>query len=196
MGLAHEEMRDVLVRAAEIERASTSHTDLEIVMQAAEEAGIQRAAVERALRERLALPVKPPAPGDLVFARSADDKFYVAEVVDGQDEDWRVRYLRGSEHTVSLDDMRPCSFLPGERVVVDWPWWGPWTCTVLSYDAAARRVTVSDGWAETREFRIADVWLAPRRPHGSRRNRVIATLIGVAAAGAAVGSALTMAILR
>jgi hypothetical protein len=36
--------------------------------------------LERALRERLNL-VAPPAAGDRVFAKSADGKFYVADVV-------------------------------------------------------------------------------------------------------------------
>jgi hypothetical protein len=184
------------MRAAEIDRATTTHADLEIVMQAAEEVGIPRAAVERALRERLAMPMRLPAAGELVFARSADDKFYVAEVVAAAGDGCTVRFLRGSQHTVGLDELRPCSFLPGARVVCYWPWWGPWTCTVLSYDAAQRRITVTDGWGENRDFPIAEVWIAPHRITSSRRNRLIAALIGVGAAGAAVGSALAAALLR
>ena len=194
MGLEHEEMRDVLVRAAEIERTTPSRMDLDIVMQAAEEVGIPRAAVERALRERLALPMKPPSRGDLVFARSADGKYYVAEVITVSEDSCSVRYLRGGEHAVALDELRACSFLPGERVVCDWPHWGAWTCTVLSYDAEARRVNVTDGWGESREFRIAEVWIAPRTSTSLRR-RMVTALISAGAAGAAIGSVLTALLL-
>jgi hypothetical protein len=196
MGLADEDMRNVLVRATEIERTTPSRADLDILMQAAEEVGIPRAAVERALRERLALPMKPPSPGDLVFACSADGKYYVAEVLTASDDGCRVRYLRGGEHTVALAELRPCSFLPGERVVCDWPHWGAWTCTVLSYDAEARRVNVTDGWGENREFRISEVWIAPRTSTSLRSARMVTALMSAGAAGAAIGSILTALFLR
>jgi hypothetical protein len=195
MGLAHEEMRDVLVRAAEIERTTPTHEDLEIVMHAAEEVGIPRAAVERALRERLALQLKAPEPGELVFARSTDGKYYVAEVRSVDEEVCRVRYLRGGEHAVSLDEMKPCTFLPGERVMCYWPHWGAWNCTVLSYDAEQGRIKVTDGWGDSHEFPIGEVWLAPRKAGSRLRTRVIGLVVGAAAAGAAVGSVLTAMIL-
>ena len=101
---------------------------------------------------------------------------------------------------VSFDELRPCSFLPGEKVVCPWPFWGPWTCTVLNYDADKRRIKVSDGWSETREFPIEEVWLnTPRRPRSERRARarVYATLIGAGATiGALLGSILTAVLLR
>ncbi len=198
MRLADDDIRGVLARAEEIQRSTlhggVMHAELEAVIQAAEQVGISRPAVERALRERLNLPIKPPAVGDLVFARSADQKFYVAEVLSTSQEGVHVRFLRGSEHTVSLDELRPCSFLPGERVVVPWPWWGPWTCNVVNYDAANRQVAVSDGWSETRTFPIEQVWLnAPRKFSAVNRTRmrVYATLIGAGAAvGAIIGSIL------
>ena len=190
MGFANdEEIRGVLARATEIgHHAPLSHADVEALMLAAEEVGIPRSAMERALRERMSLPMKPPAVGQLVFARSADDKYYAAEVVSASPEEFGVRFLRGGTHTVQLDDLRPCSFLPGERVVVDWPWWGPWTCTVLSYDAQAQRLGVTDGWGDTREVQVADVWIEPPRPRGSRRNRLLLLIAGSATAGAVLGA--------
>lgn len=191
MSVENDEIRSVLARASEIqEAASMSHVEVETLMLAAEEVGISRTAVERALRERMSLPMKPPVVGQLSFARSADDKYYVAEVVSTTQERITVRFLRGGEHTVQLDDLRPCAFLPGERVVVNWPWWGPWTCTVLSYDASERRVTVTDGWGEIREFSIGDVWVAQRRKSGSRRGRLVGALLAAAAVGAALGAFL------
>ena len=66
MGLANEEVRDILARAAEIESV-TRHggMEMEAVIQAAEEVGISRTSVERALRERMKLPARPPAVGEL-----------------------------------------------------------------------------------------------------------------------------------
>ena len=192
MSLNDEEIRNVLARATEIDQsAAASRDDIEILMQAAEDVGIPRAAIERALRERMILPPNPPTIGQLTFVRSADDKYYVAEVLKASSEDFTVRFLRGSEHTVRLDDLRPCTFLPGERVVVNWPWWGPWTCTVLGYDMHERRITVTDGWGEIRDFPVSEVWLTQRTGSPSRKTRLWAALAVAAAAGAAIGSVLT-----
>ena len=131
MRLTDDQLRDVLARAEEIERASRHsvemRAELEAVIGAAEEIGLTRPAVERALREHLHLPAAAPAPGTLMFATSADSNAYAAEVVSVAEEGVRVRFLRGSEHVVTLDQLRPCSLIPGEKVVCNWPWWGPWT---------------------------------------------------------------------
>lgn len=202
MRLTDDELRDVLARAEEIQRASRHgaemNAELEAVIGAAEEVGLARPAVERALRERLSLPAAPPAVGALTFARSADDKFYAAEVLSVSAEGVRVRFLRGSEHVVTLDQLRPCAFIPGERVVCNWPWWGPWTCTVVGYDAVKQRVKLSDGW-DTKTFPIAEVWLADARKAraSGARARVYATLIGAGAGvGALVGSIITALLMR
>lgn len=202
MRLTDDELRDVLTRAEEIQRGlrrdDEMNAELEAVIGAAEEVGLARPAVERALRERLAFS-PTPAVGALAFARSADGKFYVAEVLSISTEGVRVRFLRGSEHLLTLDQLRPCAFLPGERVVCDWPWWGPWTCTVVAYDAGKQRVKLSDGWGYTKTFRVAEVWLPPERSAGASgaRTRVYATLIGAGAAlGALVGSIITGLLMR
>lgn len=200
MRLTDEELRDVLARAEEIQQTTRHGEDmkaeLEAVIGAAEEMGLARTAVERALRERLDLPARPPVTGELVFAKSADGNSYVAEVLAVSSEGARVRFLKGSEHTVTLDQLRLCSFNPGERVVVDWPWWGPWTCTVMSYDAARARVKVNDGWGYTRTFPVADVWLAPRKVGGSR-TRIYVTLLGAGVGlGAILGSIVTALLIR
>jgi hypothetical protein len=204
MRLTDDELRDVLARAEEIQRASRygveMNAELEAVIGAAEEIGLARPAVERALRERLDLSVTPPAVGTLAFAKSADDKFYVAEVLSISTDGVRVRFLRGGEHLVSPDQLRPCSFIPGERITCNWPWWGPWTCTVVAYDAATNYVELSDGWGSTETFPIAEVWIAPTDKadvaRGARR-RVYMTLIGAGAGmGALLGSIVTALLMR
>ncbi len=198
MRLSDDDLRAVLARAEEIQRATHEGadlaTELEAVIGAGEAVGLARPAVERALREHLDLAPALPRVGDLAFARSSDDNFYVAEVLGISTDGVRVRFLRGSEHVASQDQVRPAPFLPGERVMCHWPWWGPWQCTILSYDAAKRRVKVSDGWGYTRWFPIAEVWLAPRRPAGAGRSRarIYTTLLGTGALlGAIAGALLT-----
>jgi hypothetical protein len=174
MRLSDDELRDVLTRAEEIQRGSrsvdTMQSEMEAVIGAGEAVGLNRTAIERALRERFDIATAPPVAGSLVFAESAV----------------RVRYLRGSEHVVTLDQVRPCAFLPGEKVVVNWPWWGPWTCTVISYDAAREKVKLTDGWGYTKSFPISEVWQSGRKAW-SGRFRVAATWMSV---GLGLGAAL------
>jgi hypothetical protein len=200
MQLSDDELREVLARAEEIQRASrtagTMQAEIEAVIGAGEAVGLRRTALERALRERFDMAASPPAPGSLAFAESADGKYYVAEVVSVTDDAIRVRYLRGSEHTVTPDQLRPAAFLPGERLVCNWPWWGPWNCTVISYDAVKQRVKVTDGWGYTKSFPIAEVWQAGRKA-ASGKLRLYATWLGVGAGvGAILGSAITALLMR
>jgi hypothetical protein len=199
MHLSDAELRDILERAEEIQLASRSRSELsaevEGLIEAAAAVGLSRSAVERALRERLDFAMTPPAVGSQVFAQSADRKFYVAEVRASSPELVEVKFLRGGEHSVTLDQLRPCSFLPGQKVSVNWPWWGPWTCTVISYDARGQWVKVTDGWSEERIFPISEVWLNPKREWGalgSVRTRIAVKLLGAGVGiGALAGAALT-----
>ena len=202
MRLTDEQLRDVLARAEEIQRESRYGdditVDLETVIGAAEEMGLTRPVVERALRERLALSA-PPRVGELTFAQSENGKSYVARVLSISNEGADIRFLSGGEHYVPLDQLRRCSFMPGEKVTVDWPWWGTWTCTVVGYDAVRQVVTVSDGWGSTETFPIAEVWLLPPRDSrpGEARRRVYVTLLGTGAGlGALIGSIVTALLMR
>lgn len=195
MRLSDDELRDVLTRAEEIQRSSRTvdamQSEIEAVIGAGEAVGLERVAIERALRERFDVALAPATPGTLVFAQSADGKFYVAEVVSASGDSARVKYLRGSEHTVTAEQLRPCAFLPGEKVVANWPWWGPWTCTVVSYDAARQKVKLTDGWGYTKSFPISEVWQSGRKPW-SGRLRISATWLSIGAAlGAVAGSLAT-----
>jgi hypothetical protein len=202
MRLTDDELRDVLQRAEEIQRTSRHGDDvraeLEAVIGAGEAVGLQRSAIERALRERLDIAPMPDV-GALAWAKSADGKYYVAEVMSISADTVRVRFLRGSEHVVAYDEVRSCSFIPGERVAVYWPWWGPWTCKVLAYDASKQRVKVDDGWGSTKTFPVAEVWqAAPRRLEvRNPRTRMYVTLLGAGGGiGALIGSILTALLVR
>lgn len=201
MGLSDEEMRDVFARAEELDRAARRgdawNAEVAGLIEAGQEVGLSRQAIERALAECVNLPGSPPAVGALTWARSADGRYYVAEVLSTSKESARVRFLRGSEHELGLEDLRPCVLIPGERVVCDWPMWGPWTCTVVAYNADKQRVKLSDGWGYTKSFAVGEVWLAPKTDPRSSRKRMYVTLLGAgAAAGALIGSILTALVLR
>lgn len=196
MPLTDDELRDVLSRAEEIQRSTRSgpewKAEIAAVTGAAQEVGYSRQAVERALSERFSYFLAPPTPGTLIWARSSDGKFHVAEVSSAAEDSADVRFLGGGELRVTLDQLRPCALIPGERVVVDWPWWGPWTCSVVAYDPAKKRVRLSDGWGTTRSFPISELWLAPSKADaGAARRRVYATLMAGAGIGALIGSLLT-----
>ena len=194
--LSDQDLRDVLARAEEIQKNSRNadymRAEMEAVIGAGEAVGLNRPAVERALRERLELGViVAPEVGSLVFAQSADGKYYVAEVLSVRDDTLRVKYLRGSQHTVTLDQVRAASFLPGERVVANWPWWGPWTCTIISYDAAKEKVKLSDGWGDSKSFPISEVWQT-NRTAWSGKFRIAATWLSIGIGlGAILGATLT-----
>ena len=199
--LTDEELRDVLARAQEIEGASRAgsewKSEVAAVVAAAEGVGLSRNAVERALAERLDVPIAPPQPGTLVWAESTNGKAYVAELVSISGSSARVRFLRGSEHEVTADKLRPCALIPGERVMCEWPWWGAWKCNIISYDQAKQVVKVNDGAGNQKTFSVAEIWQAPKVSPSQARAKVYALLLGAGAlAGAIIGSAATALLLR
>ena len=130
--------------------------------------------------------------GTLTWARLPDGKSFVAEVLSNDGGDIHIRFLRGGEGHVPVYELRPFNISPGERVVCDWPGWGPWTCIVVGYDPVARRVELSDRWGSKNTFPVSEVWMVPPRTGVGPRRRLYATLLATgAAAGALIGSVLT-----
>ena len=198
--LSEEETQDVLLRASEIAaisaRQDSGSTSIEAFLAAATEAGIPRAALEQALRER-SISSRTFAVGEQVFAKSADDKFYLATVVTASPDSYHLKFLRGGYATVPTSDVTSGQLLPGQRVICDWPHWGAWECTVVSVDESAGTIRASDGWMNTETFPMSEIRMsAPRarRPKSSRPSvdRVGGWLYAACAvAGGAVGSAIT-----
>jgi rod shape-determining protein MreC len=136
-------------------------------------------------------------PQDIVVGQVIEVDHYVAEVLSAGPELCRVRFLRGGEHSIGVDEVRPASFLPGERLVANWPMWGPWTSTVVAYDERHRVLTVSDGWGSDAHISLIDVWLSPKDVADvDRRHLTVKLLVWGAAAGGILGSALTWFLLR
>src|SRR5690606_6864360 len=135
MTITDDDIRAIIARAEVLHRrGDPSSDDTEALVRAGEELGISKSAMQRAVRERLGAQVRPAA-GQLVFARSADDRFYAAEGLSTAESGYSVRFLRGGERGVAADELRECPFLPGDRVTCSWPGWGTWTGTVVKYDA-------------------------------------------------------------
>lgn len=200
--LSQEEVREILARAEEIHlrrgAADAPLGDTEFVIRAAEEAGLSRAAVEEALRERFNLLAAPPEPGELVFAKSTEQFFSVAEVLQTDANRTRVRFLNGLEQTVNFEHLRPLSLGPGARILCPWPNWGWWTCTVISYDSKKQKVKVTDGWGTTKSFNIAEIALeSPKRKGAGLLERSKALLYClIAAGGGLIGAVATWLAMR
>jgi hypothetical protein len=118
--LDQQDLTEVLQRAQALDTtrviAPETGQDLESFLRAAEEIGISRETVLQALREKLGHPLEGIAPGDQVFAKSADGAFYVATVSAVQGNAATVRFISGSDHTLPLSDLRGFSILPGQKL--------------------------------------------------------------------------------
>lgn len=195
--MSNDEMNAVLLRADQIQRAvvrGAEEAEIQRFVERAEAAGYSKEAVLQALRERFGVTAAPVAVGDRVFAKSSDNKYHVATVAARGHGDVRVRYLRGGEQVVASDEVRPFALVPGERVSVYWPMWGPWSCEVMSYDEPNGMVTLSDRWGSEKSFPISEVWLEPPSLSSGFGSFVLwSSLIG---AGAVIGGILTTILSR
>jgi hypothetical protein len=200
-----QELREILQRAEEIH--NQEQTPLEVgprlqeIAKAAEEAGLSRSAVTQALRERTSALTNPLEQGALVFGNVGEGKFYVAEVLEVEKSHAKVRFLGGSDARLSLEELRPFQFLPGQKVKCPWPDWGWWTCTVVSYDRENRKLRASDGWGSEQTFHISDVFIQPdAKPlvsFDALRARTMVTVVSIAAAGGAlIGAVVSWLLMR
>jgi hypothetical protein len=119
--------------------------------------------------------------GTLAFAKSADGKFHVADVVSISPEGVHVRFLRGGELLLSPDEVRPCSFIRASGSRATGRGGDHGRATSWPTTRASRFVEVNDGWGGTETFPIADVWVEPPQKADvakSARKRLYLTLIG------------------
>ncbi|MBS1706129.1 MAG: hypothetical protein JST40_09665 [Armatimonadetes bacterium] len=156
-----EELREVLIRAEQIQSQQVVNVDQEVetetIVQAAEEAGLSRDAVLQALQERLALTQASTQPGAIVMAESADGHFYAARVISSDTVAAKVKFLSGGEQSLPLNKIKPFSPVPGTQFSCPWQNWGWWNCKVVSYDSDNMRLLVTDGWGNQQGFHISEV---------------------------------------
>jgi len=199
--LSEEQIRQVLSRAEEIHlreaMAECADGEVASILRAAEELGLPREAVRQAVHEQLGIPLVPPKAGEIAYAKSADGHFYVVDVLSCDERTAKVRFIKGGEHTVPITDLRPCSFLPGQKLVAKWPFWGWWPGDVVSYNAGKKRVKVTDGWTE-KTFSLGDIRMQPpKAPRQNVHSRAYWFLFSLGAlAGGGIGTLITWLLMR
>jgi hypothetical protein len=189
------EITELLQRAHAIQaEGALLGPEHEAFVKAAEEAGIQRDAVLQALRERIVIPKNLFQEGQFVFAKSADNHFYVAELVELEGSTAKVHFLTGGEAVVSANDIRVFSLTPGLKLGVFTKGWGIWsTGSVKGYDAHARVVHV-DCYGTEESLPLTKVRLIPERT--PRELAMQAKLMLYSGAALLCGTGLGMAIMK
>lgn len=125
MTLTDDDIRAIVARAEALQRlGDIPGADAEALIRAGEELGISRSAMQRAVRERLGTRLTPAA-GDLVFARSADDRFYAAEVLSPAEDGYRVRFLSCDPRSRGVRRLTGLRSSPRSRAAV-WPSFRLW----------------------------------------------------------------------
>ncbi len=187
--LRAEEIRGILLRAEEIEReAALGGQTQDALVAAAEEAGLSRESVVRALQERMSARTTFGV-GDWVYARSADRRYYPATVSQVHERGYDVHFASGGEATVPADAVRIVELLPGAKVEVPWPHWGWYNCSIVAYDARTKMVKVSDGMSE-QQFSLVQTRQRPDLDDRERQIRLWATYALFALGGTAFGMVL------
>lgn len=147
--LSEEEVSAAYRRAREIADLASRSSDAELdnYLKVGEELGIPREALAQALREQW--PVPDVQVGARVFAPSADNCWYPAEILAVEPHSVEVRFLRGGTRSCAPGDLRALDLVPGRKVQAPVKGWGWYRCRVQSYDAKSGKVkVVHDDWTE------------------------------------------------
>jgi len=191
----HEQIRQLLTRAQEIESqqsaGNSEQAEIEQIVTAAEESGLSRESVMRALRERVNSGDRPLAPETIVLARGGGRHYHFAKVRSVENGLASLEFLSGPEVTVPVSDVRPLSLLPGERVNCPWPVWGWRKSTVLSYDKENQTVFVTDGWGWNKHFPLADIRVDRESSLLTSRAKYWILATAMTLGGGLIGSILT-----
>jgi hypothetical protein len=94
--------------------------------------------------------------------------------------------------------VRPAGFLPGEKVMVDWPMWGPAECTIVAWDSPRQKLKVADSWGSVKTFPVAEVWRgAETTVVAGQRSRGVGWIIAASGTvGALIGATVMALLLR
>ena len=147
--------------------------------------GWPRPACRRTRASRTALSPRSATGGRYAGVRQVGDgKFYVADVVSISTEGVACGFLRGSEHLVTLDELRPCAFIPASGSSATGRGGGRGPARVLPMTppgSASSSATARDH----QDVPVAEYWVAaPRTAEQRSRIRVYTTLIAATLAGA------------
>jgi hypothetical protein len=193
--LQTEELRQILRRAEELDReAALGGQTQDALIAAAEEAGLTRESVVRALQERMVVR-RPFHVGEWVYARSTDRRFYPATVSEVLDWGYHVHFATGGELSVPAEGVRPVELLPGGKVEVPWPGWGWYNAAIVAYDPRTQMLTASDGMSQ-KQFAFAQTRLRPDLDDRQKQMRVWLTHLLVGVAGTGLGMLIMRLLMR
>jgi hypothetical protein len=188
-----QDIRELVTRASDIDRELSellqSDEEVSMAVNAAEEAGISRAATLQALRERLSAEQPKLEKGQRVFARSNDGHYYVAMVDEPTSGGARLRFANGSFGEVGAADMRPMALLPGTTVEVGQPW-GWAKAEVTGFQEVTQTVNVRF-WGSIQSYTLDKVRLKTGKGFSWTDQLQLKMLITFGA-GSAVGALLTL----
>lgn len=211
--LSEQDIQALVRRAHEIDAGlatSGSGTTQEAFLDAAEEAGISRAAAEAALRERLGTPALDSgefqefAPGTLVLVTSPDGLSYPARIVKQSPEQIQLRYVNGTESIARPDQVRMFSIAPGQQVSFNSSTYMSWVQgSAIRFNSDALTLTVSY-WGMEETVPLDIVRLPKEGKHAdwfssttmSTKAQMIAIGIGSALAGTGIGMVLTKLLMK
>lgn len=196
--MEQEKLTEVLKRAQEISDQSSlifePHPEIEQYVRAAEEIGISRDATLQALRERLDLPLRAFEAGEMVFARSKDDRYYAAKVLEVDGRRIRLQFLSGSDHECDVTDLRLFSLTPGQKLQYNSPTHQIWvTGRVEGFDRNVQTVRVH--WGGVSESLTLDKVRMPREDSDSKFEVPYWAVAAASALGGGVIGALLMRLL-
>lgn len=142
--LTDDEQRQVLDRAQQLLSADQKLDVYRAFIDAAEEVGIPRNAVEQALLERLNTPKLNVAPDAMVWAPGADGHLYPAKVKSTTETHAEILFSNGAHSHVLLDQIQSFALTPGLKIEAQLPSWNYWTLMdVQTYNPVANAVTIS-----------------------------------------------------
>ncbi len=141
-----EELTEILARAEEISSQrseSLLHSnEIEAILDAAEEAGLNREATLQALRERLAPPSADIVAGELVFAKSDDGHYYPARLIGMANHYADIHFISGTKTKIGIGDIKPFTITPGLKLQFQEQTFNYWTeGEVTRYNDEGRSVT-------------------------------------------------------
>ncbi len=189
------DLTEILARAQEIaaERGESLLHSPEVseLLDAAEEAGLDRESTMMALRERLTQPPAEYEEGDLVFAESTDGHSYPAVLTSPVGRLVEVRFLNGTTVKLPVANIQPFALTPGRKLQFNNQTFGYWTDgEVVRYNEDGRSVTLTY-WGKDNTVSLEQVRHKKEKPMftftDSVKARVITLVISASAISGTIG---------
>jgi len=188
------DLSEILARAQEISSGKSGSVlqtqEVAEILDAAEEAGLDREATLMALQERLAQVNQDYSPGELVFALSSDGHSYPAIVVEKTDNRLEIRFMNGTRVRLGVHEVQPFSLTPGIKLHFQNPTMGIWTeGEVVRYNEDGRSLTFKY-WGQDNTVSLDQVRINRAKPTFSFTSSVKAKVITLVLSASALSGAI------